>query len=70
MPRIPGNEPPPEHGGRAAERLRQFEQARGISDDPGEPAAETPVEEPAEDSTSAELQPGRGDEDEKGSRHA
>ena len=30
MPRVPGQEPPSGEGGGAAERLRQFEQARGL----------------------------------------
>jgi hypothetical protein len=70
MPRVPGNEPPPKHGGRAAERLRQFEQARGVQEDPGEPAIETPAEEPAEETSGAETKPEPDDEDEKGPRDA
>ena len=37
MPRVPGQEPPHGEGGGAAERLRQFEQARGLRPDHPDP---------------------------------
>ena len=57
MPRLPDQDPPPDDGGGAAERLRQFEQARGLEpvDEDAEPdhadLRETPTEvmEPEDD---------------------
>lgn len=40
MPRVPGQEPPGRGGG-AAERLRQFEQERGLEPDEGVPLDDT-----------------------------
>lgn len=69
MPRIPGNKHPLDTGGRAAERLGQFEQSRGLGLDPAVPVAGNPDEELLAKSTSKEPWPEHGDDEAKGSRH-
>ena len=57
MPRVPGQEPPSGEGGGAAERLRQFEQARGLrpndsdekKSEDDDPSADEPAQETAAD---------------------
>jgi hypothetical protein len=72
MPKTPGLEPPGPDGG-AAERMRQFEEARGLEPDVGTPPEEVPEEEAAEstdrppdedmDETAAEETGSEGGED-------
>jgi hypothetical protein len=64
MPRVPGQEPPHGEGGGAAERLRQFEQARGLrpNDSDEEEAEESPADPEDGEQESAD------DEERKGGR--
>jgi hypothetical protein len=52
---VPGEPEPP--GGRAAERRREFEQARGIGDEATPPTDEGRDDEDHDESTSAEHEP-------------
>ena len=69
MTRKPGADPdePEPPGGRAAERLRQFERARGLPDMPGGPRESGPDVEPQPDAADSGERDGEddgGDEDE------
>ena len=58
MPRKPGDHDQEPPGGRAAERRREFERARGLTPDDVDAAAEAAAEAALEDDEDEALEPG------------